>query len=74
MVEYLLNEEDLNATSSSDETAEAVKQDDFLCKQSTDANQSAPKLIEFFDASSQKHVNASRVEHKALKRVFNKCF
>ena len=67
----LLTEKDLRPTCSSDKTEEAVKQDDVF-KQSKDGNQSAPKLLVFFDASSQRHVNALRVEHKALKRVFIK--
>ena len=71
MVQSLSNEEDLRATNSSDETEEAAQHDDFF-KQSKDGNQSAPKHLVFFDACSQRHVNASRVEHEALKRVFIK--
>ena len=50
MVESLLNE-DLHATSNSNKTEKAVKQDDFLFK-SKNGNQSTPKLLVFFDASS----------------------
>ena len=65
MVESLLNEENLHATSSSShETEEAAKQDNFLFQQPKDGKQSAAKLVqEFLDVSSQRHANAS------LKRV-----
>ena len=41
MVESLLNEEDLRAISSNDETEEAAKQEDFLFTQSKDGKQRA---------------------------------
>ena len=64
MVESLLNEENLRATSSSHETEEVAKQDNFLFQQPKDGKQSAAKLVQgFLDVSSQRHVNAS------LKRV-----
>ena len=73
VVESLLNEEDLRATSSSHKTEGAAKQDDFLFKQSKDKKESAAKLVkEFLDASPQTHDNASYVKHEALKRVFIK--
>ena len=38
----------------------------FLFTQSKDGNQSAPKLLAFFDNSLERHVNASRAEHEVL--------
>ena len=44
-----------------------------FCLKSKNGNQSAAKLGKvFFDSSSQRHADASRVEHEASKRVFIK--